>query len=154
MRHLRLFFAAFVAVLLCVSCSDGDGGGKEKLEGYNKLDAARFKAMIDSEIANGSNPQILDYRSAAKYAEGHIPGAINIDASDPKTWSSDNGEFMQKLTAEFETSKKIFIYGDGGWSSSGMALPGRIANTWGKPLTYNLESGFSGWQSAGYNVEK
>lgn len=150
MRHLRLFFAAFVAVLLCVSCSDGDGGGKEKLKGYNKLDAARFKAMIDNE----SDPQILDYRSAAKYAEGHIPGAINIDASDPKTWSSDNGEFMQKLTAEFETSKKIFIYGDGGWSSSGMALPGRIANTWGKPLTYNLESGFSGWQSAGYNVEK
>ena len=150
MRHLRLFFAAFVAVLLCVSCSDGDGGGKEKLEGYNKLDAARFKAMIDNE----SNPQILDYRSAAKYAEGHIPGAINIDATDPKTWSSDNGEFMQKLTAEFETSKKIFIYGDGGWSSSGMALPGRIANTWGKPLTYNLESGYKGWVDAGYNVEK
>lgn len=150
MRHLRLFFAAFVAVLLCVSCSDGDGGGKEKLEGYNKLDAAKFKAMIDNE----SDPQILDYRSAEKYAEGHIPGAINIDASDPKTWSSDNGEFMQKLTAEFETSKKIFIYGDGGWSSSGMALPGRIANTWGKPLTYNLESGFSGWQSAGFDVEK
>lgn len=150
MRHLRLFFAAFVAVLLCVSCSDGDGGGKEKLEGYNKLDAAKFKAMIDNE----SNPQILDYRSAAKYAEGHIPGAINIDATDPKTWSSDNGEFMQKLTAQFETSKKIFIYGDGGWSSSGMALPGRIANTWGKPLTYNLESGFKGWVDAGYNVEK
>lgn len=149
MRHLRLFFAAFVAVLLCVSCSD-DGGGKEKLEGYNKLDAAKFKAMIDNE----SNPQILDYRSAAKYAEGHIPGAINIDATDPKTWSSDNGEFMQKLTAQFETSKKIFIYGDGGWSSSGMALPGRIANTWGKPLTYNLESGFKGWVDAGYNVEK
>lgn len=149
MRHLRLFFAAFVAVLLCVSCSD-DGGGKEKLEGYNKLDAAKFKAMIDSE----SDPQILDYRSAAKYAEGHIPGAINIDATDPKTWSSDNGEFMQKLTAQFETSKKIFIYGDGGWSSSGMALPGRIANTWGKPLTYNLESGYKGWVDAGYNVEK
>ncbi len=149
MRHLRLFFAAFVAVLLCVSCSD-DGGGKEKLEGYNKLDAAKFKAMIDNE----SNPQILDYRSAAKYAEGHIPGAINIDATDPKTWSSDNGVFMQELTAKFETSKKIFIYGDGGWSSSGMALPGRIANTWGKPLTYNLESGFKGWVDAGYNVEK
>lgn len=149
MRHLRLFFAAFVAVLLCVSCSD-DGGGKEKLEGYNKLDAAKFKAMIDNE----SNPQILDYRSAAKYAEGHIPGAINIDATDPKTWSSDNGVFMQELTAKFETSKKIFIYGDGGWSSSGMALPGRIANTWGKPLTYNLESGYKGWVDAGYNVEK
>lgn len=148
MRHLRLFFAAFVAVLLCVSCSDG--GGNEKLEGYNKLDAAKFKEMIDNE----SNPQILDYRSAAKYAEGHIPGAINIDATDPKTWSSDNGEFMQKLTAQFETSKKIFIYGDGGWSSSGMALPGRIANTWGKPLTYNLESGYKGWVDAGYKVEK
>lgn len=150
MRHLRLFFAAFVAVLLCVSCSDGDGGGKEKLEGYNKLDAAKFKERIDNE----SNPQILDYRSAEKYAEGHIPGAINIDASDPKTWSSDNGVFMQELTSKFETSKKIFIYGDGGWSSSGMALPGRIANTWGKQLTYNLESGFSGWQSAGFEVEK
>ena len=150
MRHLRLFFAAFVAVLLCVSCSDGDGGGKEKLEGYNKLDASKFKAMIDAE----ANPQILDYRSAEKYAAGHIPGAVNIDATDPKTWSTDNGEFMQKLTAEFETSKKIFIYGDGGWSSAGMALPGRIANTWGKPFTYNLESGFNGWQSAGFEVEK
>lgn len=150
MRHLKLFFAAFVAVLMCVSCDSNGGGDQENLTEYNKLDVKIFKEMIDKE----ENPQIIDYRSEEKYKEGHIPGAINIDATDAKSWSSDNGEFMTKLTATFSPTKKIFIYGDGGWSSQGMALPGRIANIWGKTKTYNLESGFKGWEEAGYEIEK
>ena len=55
-----------------------DGCKKEgELDGYQKCGIAEFKNALDKEV----NPQILDYRSAEDFANGHIKGAINIDAT-------------------------------------------------------------------------
>ena len=148
MKFFKFALIAVVAMFCASSCSKSSG--EEELTGYVKVDAAGFKAYI----AKDSVPQILDTRSASDYAKGHIPGAVNIDASNAADWASDNGVFMTKVKAQFKTSKKIYVYGTSGWSAVGMSLPGRIANTWGKPNTINLESGFEGWESAGFDVEK
>ncbi|MBR2261096.1 MAG: rhodanese-like domain-containing protein [Paludibacteraceae bacterium] len=152
MKHFKLFFAAVMAV--CMAACDGCKKEGE-LDGYQKCGIAEFKNALDKEV----NPQILDYRSAEDFANGHIKGAINIDATSTGTaasWSSDNGPYMQQLTSIFSTSKKIFIYGKSGWNPTGMSLPGRVANTWGKDNTLNLESGYKEEEliAAGYQIEK
>ena len=39
-------------------------------------------ATLATQIKQGTAPLILDVRSSAEYAAGHIPGAINIDYRD------------------------------------------------------------------------
>ena len=81
MKQIKLFFAATLAMsLTLVGCKDGDSGSsKQDLEGYIKLGVTEFHNAIDKEKEKSGDVQILDYRSEAKYKEGHIPGAINID---------------------------------------------------------------------------
>ncbi len=156
MKHFRLFFAAVLAV--CMSACDGCGGGDEEdLTSYIKADVAKFSAAIAADSAAGRTPQIVDVRNATEYAAGHIPGAVNVDGTDAKTWQDDNGTFMKTLKSLFTTEQRIYIYGNAGtsgWSAYGMALPGRVANTWGKEKTYNLSEGYDGWVKAGKPIEK
>ncbi len=151
MKQIKLFFAAMLAMsLTLVGCKDGDSGGgsKQELEGYIKLGVNEFHTAVNKEKETLGDIQLLDYRSTDKYAEGHIPGAINIDASKAADWKDDNGPFMQKVTSTFSTSRKIYIYGASGWSQTGIALPGRIAKVWGKENTINLEATFAKWAEA------
>ncbi len=148
MKFLKFALIAVIAMFCASSCSKS--GGEEELTAYIKADATKFKSYIDAD----SNPQILDTRPDTSYAKGHIPGAVNIDASNAQDWASDDGEFMTAVKAKFDTSKKIYVYGKSGWSAVGMSLPGRIANTWNNYKTINLESGYEGWVKAGYEVEK
>ena len=153
MTQFRLFFTAVLAIglaLISSSCKDDNGGSgsKQELEGYIKAGVNEFHTSLNNEKKNAGDAQILDYRSEDKYKKGHIPGAINIDASKPADWKDDNGPFMQKLTSTFSTSRKLYIYGENGWSQTGIALPGRIARTWGKSNTINLEAGYAKWAEA------
>ncbi len=151
MKRFKLYLTAFLAVCLavCSGCKKSNGG-QEDLDGYIKLGINEFKNALDKE----TDPQILDYRSAEDFAAGHIKGAINVDGSNPASWSSDEGEFMTTLKTIFTTNKKIFIYGKSGWNAFGMTLPGRIANTWGEFNTLNLESGYNkeNLEKAGYII--
>lgn len=50
---------------------------------FNFLPFKRVKEISSTQAADllaaGNAPQILDVRTAAEFAEGHIPGAKNID---------------------------------------------------------------------------
>lgn len=153
MKYFKLFFAAVLAV--CMSACDGcGGGGSEELSGYIKKNAKGFKASYDAEMEQYGNVQMIDCRTAAEYAEGHIPGAINIDGTNPASYNGDNSEFMKAAKAAFVKERKIFLYSTKGYNAIGMTLPGRVANYWGKQKTINLETGYDEWVEAGYEVEK
>ena len=109
MKQIKLFFAATLAMsLTLVGCKDGDSGSsKQDLEGYIKLGVTEFHNAIDKEKEKSGDVQILDYRSEAKYKEGHIPGAINIDASNAADWKDDNGLFMLKKNNKKKLIKRI-----------------------------------------------
>ena len=147
MKQFRYFFAAVLAVCLC--CCDGCCDDNDDKGDVISLAVDIFKARLDFERdVNKMEPQILDTRSVEDYEAGHIPGAINIDASDNRAWMDATSEFMTKLKATFQQGQKLYIYNNSGWSPIGMALPGEISKIWGRENTIILECGFPGWKEA------
>ena len=63
---------------------------------FVSVDAARFAEEITRK-----GVQIVDVRTAAEFAEGHIPGAVNMDVNSP--------DFDQQITT-LDTSKTIALY--------------------------------------------
>ena len=59
-------------------------------KGFESVDAAEFAREIAKE-----GVQLVDVRTAAEYADGHIPNAVNIDV-----YSADFAEKIAKLDKE------------------------------------------------------
>lgn len=80
--------ACAVAVLVLASCSAGTGSSVKAADGgsaktptadssqegaYHKIDAEEGKRMMDA-----GGVVIVDVRTPSEYADGHIPGAVNV----------------------------------------------------------------------------
>ena len=63
---------------------------------FVSVDAARFAEEITRK-----GVQIVDVRTATEFAEGHIPGAVNMDVNSP--------DFDQQITT-LDTSKTVALY--------------------------------------------
>lgn len=109
---------------------------------------------------------LLDARSEKEYAEGHIPGAINVNW---QSFSNINGKAGDKgwgvvLPAEelgkrlsaigVDKSKNIIVYAD---SKSGSGEDGRILwmlRMCGIANSKLLDGGYSFWQAKGLEISK
>jgi rhodanese-related sulfurtransferase len=100
---------ALVVALLGGGCSGGNGGAEESQEagqqtavqGEPTLTLSASQVITSAELVerlDGEDvPVILDVRSPEEYAEGHIPGAINV----PYDQIAANLDSLQSfLTAE------------------------------------------------------
>ncbi len=86
---------------------------------------------------------VLDVRTADEFAEGHIPGAKNIDFL--------SGDFAKKA-AELDPSKTYLIHcAAGGRSSKAVSC---LKDQKFTGTVYHLNSGFKEWQKEGKPVEK
>jgi len=102
------------------------------------IEAAELADRIDS----GSAPMILDVRSLGEFAEGHIPGAVNI----PHT------ELSTRL-GELEASKsdEIVVYcGRGGRAASAAQVLTEAGFTQLRDLSGHMRA----WQAGGFPEEK
>lgn len=99
------------------------------------LDAEEFAAALKRE-----GTAILDVRTPAEFAEGHLPGAINLDVEDPS--------FAQNA-ALLDPSDNYAVYCRSG-NRSGVALG--ILTDLGFSSVYHLEGGIQAWQDAGGDV--
>ena len=93
-----------------------------------------------SELLESPNVVLLDVRTAAEYAEGHIEGAVNIDQGQ--------SDFMAKAKAALSVDKKIAVYCRSGRRSANAA--GRLAAEGYQCV--NLEGGIQAWKAAGKPV--
>ena len=94
------------------------------------------KLITDKQVV------ILDVRSAAEFASGHLHGATNLDIRDP--------EFKTKL-AKLDKSKAYLVHCAVGMRSA------RACETMGQldfATLYDLKGGLTAWQKAGLPVEK
>lgn len=95
-----------------------------------------------AELTADSNVVVLDVRTAAEFAEGHIKGAINIDQGQ--------SDFVEKAQAALPAGKTIAVYCRSGRRSAHAA--GKLADVGYKCV--NLQGGILAWQEAGRPVTK
>ena len=93
-----------------------------------------------AELIADSSVVILDVRTAAEYADGHIKGAILIDQGQ--------SDFVEKAKAALPIDKKIAIYCRSGRRSANTAM--KLANVEYKCV--NLKGGIIAWKEAGKPV--
>lgn len=70
---IKSIFCSIFALLFACSCK-GEGRAT-----FDSVDHTQFAL----EIAK-PDVQIVDVRTAVEYADGHIPGAVNIDVNSPE----------------------------------------------------------------------
>ena len=90
-----------------------------------------------TELIADSNVVVLDVRTAAEFAEGHIKGAILIDQGQ--------SDFVEKARTTLPMEKKIAVYCRSGRRSANAA--GKLADIGYKCV--NLKGGIIAWKDAG-----
>ena len=93
-----------------------------------------------AELIADSNVVVLDVRTAAEFAEGHIQGAVLIDQGQ--------SDFMEKAKATLPADKTIAVYCRSGRRSANAA--GRLADAGYKCV--NLKGGIIAWKKANMPV--
>lgn len=113
-----------------------------KLEIEN-LSAEQLKAEV--EAGEAVICDIRDFRE--RYLRGAIPGAFSLDRGMLEFWIDPASEYYRDL---FTPDKRYILYCAGGGRS---ALSAKTMKDMGYPNVAHLESGFKGWDEAGYEVE-
>ena len=124
---MKKILTCLLAVLgLTSACGQGN---------YENTDVEGFAVLIaDSGVV------ILDVRTAAEFAEGHLQGAILIDQGQ--------SDFVEKAKAALSMDKKIAIYCRSGRRSANAA--GKLGDIGYKCV--NLKGGIIAWKEAGKPV--
>ncbi len=116
-------------VFLLLSCSNVSTRSSEEIH------------SLINDPDNGNHIVLVDIRNAAKYADGHIPGAIHIPVRSKK--------FRERLSSHNDKPTLVLYCGQG--LKTGKAA--EMAGETGFKKIYILEGGFSSWEDRGYPVD-
>ncbi len=84
MKFQKAYWGAIVSTAFVLSCSGYDTFPKERSLGLD--DPAALKAIIDAGKTIGDGEyRIVDVRPEGKFAEGHIPTAMNLPNGNLKS---------------------------------------------------------------------
>lgn len=101
--------------------------------------SARFESMTNAEFATiiaDTTVQLVDVRTPAEFAAGHIPSAVNIDV---------RGEnFDAEVKAQLDTTRPVALYCRSG-ARSKVAARALAAKGY---RVYELNKGFINWNGA------
>ena len=124
--YLSTMFA-FLATLF--SCQQNDG--------FKSMDVNEFEKLILQD-----DIQLVDVRTPAEYAEGHLPHTININVMD--------NAFNALAEKDLSKDKPVAVYCRSGQRSK------RAAKALVKDgfKVYELDGGINSWMQAGKKVEK
>ena len=126
LRNVVLVAVAALAALTLSACAGGAS--------FQTVDAATFAG----EIAK-PGVTVLDVRTPAEFASGHIEGAVNIDVQ----------EGFQDAIASLDKTKTYAVYCHSGNRS---ALASQQMADAGFTSIYNLDGGIVLWQANGYQL--
>jgi rhodanese-related sulfurtransferase len=94
------------------------------------------------KLRQEKNNVVLDVRTAQEFGDGHVPGAVNIDISDP--------QFKTKIAA-LDKSKTYLVHCAKGVRS---ARATKIMAPLGFGELLDYHGGFDEWKKSGKPVEK
>jgi rhodanese-related sulfurtransferase len=106
-----------------------------------QVQIAKVKAFFDAKAAT-----IVDAREPAEYAEGHIPGAINMPYDQVVT----DPERLEKFDSQ---GKPIIVYCGGGTCELSMNLGYSLVNAGQKKVLVYM-GGWPEWSTSGYPIAK
>ena len=136
---MKKFLTCILAVLgLNTAC--GQQNQRSLAEGKRNFEDTDVQGF--AELIADTNVVVLDVRTAAEFAEGHIQIAILIDQGQ--------SDFVEKAKATLPTDKTIAVYCRSGRRSANAA--GRLADIGYKCV--NLKGGIMAWIEAGKHVTK
>jgi len=123
----KLLSAVFASALLLTSCSSGGS--------TTDLGSQEFASKVAEP-----GVIVLDVRTAAEFAEGHLENAINIDV--------EGGQFDAGI-AQLDKTKTYAVYCRSG-RRSGNAV--EKMSSAGFTSLFNLNAGIIDWQNQGFPV--
>ncbi len=115
-----------IAVLFICACS-GQSPYQTRSEVLSVQDYSK-------ELQSLADPQLLDVRTEAEFASGHIDGAVNINVLNQKSFKSA----IQKL----DPKRPVFLYCQAGSRSQRAAV---ILTEKGFEQVIDLEGGYTAW---------
>ncbi len=127
-RRLALVTATLAAVLALgglTACSTGS-------DAVTDVDATQAASVLQEE-----KPTVVDVRTPAEFAAGHLPGALNIDVEDPG---------FTEAIGQLPKDDTYFVYCRSG-NRSGVATD-QMAEQ-GFTDVYDLQGGIVDWQASG-----
>ncbi len=117
-----------------VSVSAGTTAATAPVEGA-ELDAAAFASALKRP-----GTTIVDVRTPQEFAEGHLPGAVNLDVSGP--------DFLQQVQTLDPQAPYAVYCRSGNRSAAALDAMGGLGFT----AAYHLGGGISAWSAAGGEV--
>lgn len=136
-RLLSILVALLLPVL--VACGS-DAPTDEAVTPGGDTGVVRMSASEFEEAAAGPGVVVLDVRTPEEFAGGHLPGAVNLDVSDPG--------FEQGLE-ELDRDATYAVYCQTGNRSLAAAQAMREA---GFDDVFDLEGGIEAWQTHGGRI--
>jgi phage shock protein E len=138
MKHVIVLLAAFIAIQASVAAQDSIPALPSKPEAKAKGKGSRDADVAEWEkLRSNTNNVVLDVRTEAEFASGHIPGAVHIDIR-----SKDFAETVGKL----DKSKTYLVHCASGARS---AKACKQMQNQGFKETVNLLGGIVAWEEAG-----
>lgn len=127
----RLLIALLAALTLALTACGGSAAQETDLD----VEAFAERVQVDDMT-------VLDVRTPAEFAEGHLPGAVNIDLSAP--------DFAARI-GELDPAAPYAVYCRSG-NRSAEAL--RLMQEAGFDDVAHLQGGITDWEAAGNDVER
>lgn len=134
-RELSLIGLEHIAGYLPVTVIQQWKEAGQPLEQLQKMDAV----SLHQHIEQGNMP-VIDVRGASEYAQGHLPGAINIPLG-----------YLERRLQEVPSEQEFVVYCQSGARS---AIAASILAAHGFSRHMNMEDGFAGWKKAQLPIEK
>jgi thiosulfate/3-mercaptopyruvate sulfurtransferase len=144
MMYHRFTVATFVMAVACAAAAGGDTAKPAYPRADLLIEAPALAAKV-------KDFRILDVRPKAKYDQGHIPGALNVDpgpwakafaaGQDPKEWADRIGNLG------IDRDSHVVLYDDGKVTDA--ARLWWILRYFGLKDARLLNGGFAAWKAAG-----
>lgn len=134
---MNILCALLLAVLMLTSASAQDTKPAAPAAVTKNVDVAKFEQLL-----SGTNVVILDVRTSAEYAEGHLTNSVLLDYRSP--------DFAAQV-AKLDKSKQYLVHCAGGGRSARACTK---MESLGFTNLVNLEGGYGAWKEAGKPVTK
>ncbi len=123
-------------------------GAKEDLENLTPDQVRSELEAVGPSGAGTPSTVVVDIRDHRElYLKGKIPGAVHAPRGMLEFWVDPASEYHRPV---FDPSRRYILYCAGGGRS---ALAAKAMKDMGYPDVAHLDTGFGGWEEAGYEIE-